>query len=36
MHAMRYEITPRTPGDRHQVLHLSQPERAGLPCGRQW
>lgn len=36
MHAMQYEITPRTPGDRYPVPHLSQPERDSLPCGRQW
>lgn len=28
--------TPKAPGDRYQVLHLSQPERDSLPRGRQW
>ncbi len=27
---------PREAGDRFEVLHLSQPERAKLPSGRQW
>ncbi|MEU6844263.1 DUF4865 family protein [Streptomyces sp. NPDC046716] len=27
---------PRTPGDIHQVLHVSQPERDRLRKGRQW
>ncbi|MFF3491916.1 DUF4865 family protein [Streptomyces sp. NPDC002795] len=28
--------TPKAPGDRYEVLHLAQPERASLPRGRQW
>ncbi|MFJ8309972.1 MULTISPECIES: DUF4865 family protein [unclassified Streptomyces] len=31
-----WEQEPQADGDRYQVLHLSQPGRAGLRSGRQW